>query len=103
MGVITLQSFLIVSLILFLTGLYTIVSRKNIIGILMGIELILNSSALNFASFSRFSGGGLEGQVFSIFIIVLAAAEAAVALALLLAVFRRQRDIDADRLNILKG
>jgi NADH-quinone oxidoreductase subunit K len=103
MGIITLQSFLIVSLILFLTGLYTIVSRKNIIGIFMGIELILNSSALNFASYSRFSKGGLEGQVFSIFIIVLAAAEAAVALALLLAIFKRQRDINADKLNILKG
>ncbi len=103
MSIISLHSFLVVSLILFLTGLFTAVSRKNIIGIFMGIELILNSAALNFAAFSRFSAHNLEGQLFSVFIIVLAAAEAAIALALLLAVYKRYSDIDADKLNKLRG
>ena len=103
MNIISLHSFLVVSLVLFLTGLFTAVSRKNIIGILMGIELILNSAALNFAAFSRFSAHNPEGQLFSVFIIVLAAAEAAIALALLLAVFKRRGDIDADKLNKLRG
>jgi len=103
MNIISIHSFLGVSLILFLTGLFTAISRKNIIGIFMGIELILNSAALNFAAFSRFSAGNAEGQLFSIFIIVLAAAEAAIALALLLAVYKRRSDIDADKLNKLRG
>ncbi len=103
MGIITVQSYLIISLFLFLMGIFTTISRKNIIGIFMGIELILNSSALNFAAFSRFSAYNLEGQLFSIFIIVVAAAEAAIALALMLSIYRRFGDIDADKLDSLKG
>jgi len=103
MKLIGIESFLIIGLILFLAGLFTAISRKNIIGIFMGIELILNASALNFAAFSRFSARSLEGQLFSIFIIVLAAAEAAIALALLLAIYRRHGDIDAERLDRMKG
>ncbi len=103
MGIITIQSYLIISLFLFLMGIFTTISRKNIIGIFMGIELILNSSALNFAAFSRFSAHNLEGQLFSIFIIVVAAAETAIALALMLSIYRRFGDIDADKLDSLKG
>ncbi|PKL51925.1 MAG: NADH-quinone oxidoreductase subunit NuoK [Nitrospira bacterium HGW-Nitrospira-1] len=103
MNIIGIESYLIIGLVLFLIGLFTAISRKNIIGIFMGIELILNSSALNFAAFSRFSARSLEGQLFSIFIIVIAAAEAAIALALLLSIYRRFGDIDADKLDSMKG
>jgi NADH-quinone oxidoreductase subunit K len=103
MGIITIESYLIISLFLFLLGLFTAISRKNIISIFMGIELILNSSALNFAAFSRFSAHNLEGQLFSIFIIVVAAAEAAIALALMLSIYRWFGDINAEKLDSLKG
>lgn len=103
MNLISINSYLLIGMILFLTGLYTTISRKNILGIFMGLELILNAAALNFAAFSSFSAENLEGQIFSIFIIVLAAAEAAVALALLLALYSKYKDINADEINILKG
>ncbi|MBI4842791.1 MAG: NADH-quinone oxidoreductase subunit NuoK [Nitrospirae bacterium] len=102
MEIIGIQSYLIISLIMFSAGIFTTVSRQNIIGIFMGIELILNSAALNFAAFSRFSAINLEGQAFSIFIIVLAAAEAAIALALLLSIYRRHKEINAEHLNKLR-
>lgn len=97
-----ITTYIVISLILFLSGLLTAVSKKNIIGIFMGIELILNSAALNFAAFSRLTARNLEGQMVSVFVIVLAAAEAAIALALLLAIYKRYRDINADNLTTLK-
>ncbi|MDH4161763.1 MAG: NADH-quinone oxidoreductase subunit NuoK [Nitrospirota bacterium] len=97
-----ITSYIIISLILFLAGLLTVVSKKSIIGIFLGIELILNSAALNFAAFSRLTARNLEGQMVSMFVIVLAAAEAAIALALLLAIYKRYRDINADNLTTLK-
>lgn len=99
---IVIQSYLIISFILFISGFITVASKRNIIGIFMGIELILNSAAINFAAFSRLTAGKLEGQMVSLFIIVLAAAEAAIALALLLAVYKRYRDINADSLTTLR-
>jgi NADH-quinone oxidoreductase subunit K len=103
MDIININSYMIISLVLFLSGLFTTIARKNIIGIIIGIELILNSAALNFAAFSKLSASNLEGQLFSIFIIVIAAAEAAIALALLLSIFRRYGDINADKLDRLRG
>lgn len=103
MDIININSYLIISLILFLFGLFTTITRRNIIGIILGIELILNSAALNFAAFSKFSASNLEGQLFSIFIIVIAAAEAAIALALMLSIFMRHGDINADKLDRLRG
>ena len=97
-----ITSYLIISFILFLAGVLTVASKRNIIGIFMGIELILNSAALNFAAFSKLTAQNLEGQIVSLFVIVLAAAEAAIALALLLAVYKRYRDISADNLTTLK-
>ncbi len=97
-----ITSYLVISFILFLAGVLTVASKRNIIGIFMGIELILNSGALNFAAFSRLTAANLEGQIVSLFVIVLAAAEAAIALALLLAVYKRYRDINADHLTTLK-
>jgi NADH-quinone oxidoreductase subunit K len=70
---------------------------------MIGIELLLNAAGLNLVAFSRFGGGGLEGSTFTVFIIVLAAAEAVVGLALVLAIHRRLRTIDVDRADELKG
>ncbi len=81
-----LSGYLIVSAILFALGLVCTVARRNVIYVLMGIELILNAANLNLVAFARFQGG-LDGQMFAIFSIILAAAEAAVALAIVLNVF----------------
>ena len=79
----SLQSYLVIAAILFSMGIYGVITRKNAVAILMGIELILNSANINFIAFNRFGGmKNLDGHVFSIFVIVLAAAEAAVALAI---------------------
>ncbi|TFG89502.1 MAG: NADH-quinone oxidoreductase subunit NuoK, partial [Gemmatimonadales bacterium] len=75
-----LPHFLIVAGLLFAAGVYTVLSRSNAIGILMGVELILNAAGLNFVAFNHFTTAGVEGSLFTVFIIVLAAAEAAVAL-----------------------
>lgn len=97
-----LSSYLSISFFMFAAGLFAAASKRNVIGIFMGIELILNAAALNFAAMSRLAAGTLDGQVVSLFIIVLAAAEAAIAMALMLAVYKRYRDINADNLESLK-
>ncbi len=98
-----LHHYLIVSALLFAVGLFTVATRRNAVAILMGIELILNSASLNFVAFSHFVHGAIAGQVFSIFIIVLAAAEAAIALAIVLAIFRHFRTIDSADTSTLQG
>jgi NADH-quinone oxidoreductase subunit K len=97
-----LFNYLLLAGILFALGVFAMISRRNAVGILMGVELILNASGINFVAFSRFNGHHLEGQVFALFIIVLAAAEAAVALALVLAVFQTHRSIDLDQVDEMK-
>lgn len=97
-----LTHFLVVSAGLFALGIYTVMSRRNAIAILMGVELILNSAALNFAAFNRFTDGGIEGGMFSIFVIVIAAAEAAVAMAIVLAIYQNLRGIGADEMDSLQ-
>jgi NADH-quinone oxidoreductase subunit K len=100
----SLQSYLIISSILFSIGLYGIMTRKNAIAILMGIELILNSANLNFIAFNRFNGiVSLDGHVFTIFVIVLAAAEAAVALAIVINLFKHVGSVEVDKANRMKG
>ena len=100
----TLNSYLIIAAILFSLGLYGVITRKNAVAILMGIELILNSANINFIAFNRFGGmDSLDGQVFSIFVIVLAAAEAAVALAIVINLFKNIGTVDVDSADILKG
>ncbi len=99
-----LLNYLILSGVLFACGLFAMISRKNAVGILMGVELILNAAGINFVAFSRFghekvAGHQLDGQIFTLFIIVLAAAEAAVALALVLAVFQTHRTISLDEVD----
>ncbi len=97
-----LHHFLIVSAVLFSLGIYAVVTRKNAIMVLMGIELILNSANINFIAFSRFGNFGLGGQIMALFIIILAAAEAAIALAIVLNVYKTFANVDIDEINKLK-
>lgn len=97
-----LGHYLVVSALLFTLGLFTIATRRNAVAVLMGVELLLNAAALDFVAFARYADGGVGGQVVAVFIIVVAAAEAAIALAIVLAVFRRFRTIDAHDLSTLR-
>ena len=101
---IDLEQVLIVGALLFSIGLYVALSRRNAVGVLMGIELMLNSVNLNLVGFARFveSPRPIDGQVFAVFVITVAAAEAAVALALAVSVYRLRQSIDVDRLDTLK-
>ncbi|MEO7216231.1 NADH-quinone oxidoreductase subunit NuoK [Mucilaginibacter sp.] len=99
---ITLQDFMLVSALLFCIGLFIVVSKKNAIQILIGIELMLNAAILNLVAFGRYDRINNGGQMFALFAIVLAAATTAVALAIILNVYRRYKTIDADKINRLK-
>lgn len=104
-----LNAYLGLSAIFFAFGIVTVLSRRNTIGIFMGVELILNAAALNFAAFQalRKTGTGVaewpHGHLFALFIIILAAIEAAVALAIVLRIFAVKQSIDPDRAVELKG
>jgi NADH-quinone oxidoreductase subunit K len=98
-----LVHYLTVGAVLFGLGMFTVMTRKNAVGILLGVELILNAAALNFVAFEHFIAGGVAGQVFTVFIIILAASEAAIGLAIVLQVFRGYRSIQADRLTDLRN
>lgn len=99
-----IQSYLVVASILFSLGVFAVITRRNAIAILMGIELILNAANINFIAFNRFGGmERLDGHVFSIFVIVLAAAEAAVALAIIINLFKNIGTVDVDQARELKG
>jgi NADH-quinone oxidoreductase subunit K len=101
----TLNHFLVLGLILFLLGGYCVLSRRNAIGILLGIELILNAANINYIAFSFYGGGGMkyDGQVFAIFVIMLAAAEAVIGLAIILAIYQNLRTIDVSATETLSG
>ena len=99
---VTLTHFLVVSSILFCLGIYGIVTRKNAVMVLMGIELMLNASNINFIAFSRFGNFGLQGQLIALFVIVLAAAEAAVALAIVLNVYKTFVNVNVDEIDSLR-
>ncbi len=101
--IVPLQHILIFSSLLFATGLYGALTRRNIIGILISIELILNSVNVNLIAFSRSTSIAPEtGQVFAMFIIAMAAAAAAVGLAIVLALFRVRKTIFSDEINLMK-
>jgi len=100
---ITLQHFLILSLIVFALGMYCVLTRRNAIGILMGLELILNSANINYLAFAYYGGGKYDGQIFAIFVIMLAAAEAVVGLAIVLAIYQNFRTIDVGAIETLNG
>ncbi len=97
-----LTHFLILSAILFSLGIYAIVVRKNAIMVMMGIELVLNSANINFIAFAHFGNYGISGQIVSLVVIILAAAEAAVALAIVLNLFKTYSHINVDEVNKLK-
>jgi NADH-quinone oxidoreductase subunit K len=97
-----LTHFLILSGLLFSMGVYAVLTRRNAIMVLMGIELILNAANINFIAFSRYSSGTLDGQVIAIFVIILAAAEAAIALAIVLNIYQNFNTVNVDDLNRLR-
>lgn len=98
-----LEHYLFTSLVVFLCGLFTVLTRRNAIGVLMGVELILNAANINYIAFARFNGNAVDGQVFSIFIIMLAAAEAAIGLAIVLGIYRKFETIDVEATDALRG
>lgn len=98
-----LEQFLVVSAILFSLGLYGVITRKNAIMVLMGIELILNAANINFVAFARFGIVNLSGQVVAVFVIILAAAEAAVLLAIVLNIFQQMNTVNVDEVDKLKN
>jgi NADH:ubiquinone oxidoreductase subunit K len=97
-----LNDFMIVSVVLFCIGLFIIVSKKNAIQILIGIELMLNAAILNLVAFGKYDRINNGGQMFALFAIVLAAATTAVALAIILNVYRQYKTINPDKVNKLK-
>ena len=97
-----LVHYLFIGAILFALGLFSVVTRRNAIMVLMGIELILNSANINFIAFSRFGGMNLDGQAIAVFVIILAAAEAAVALAIVLNIYHRWNTVNIDDVDKLK-
>ncbi len=97
-----LTEYLALSAILFSLGLYAIITRRNAIMVLMGIELVLNSANINFIAFSKFGGLDLDGQVAAVFVIMLAAAEAAIALAIILNIYQNYKSVNVDEIDSLK-
>ena len=97
-----LNQFLMVAAALFCIGVYGVIARKNGVLVLMSIELILNAVNINLVAFSAMSGA-ISGQVFALFIIAVAAAEVGVGLAIVLAIFRNNRSVDLDELDLMKG
>ena len=98
----SLTHYLFVSVVLFSLGLFVVITRRNGVAVLMGIELILNAANLNFLAFARFGGMNMAGHVYALFVIVLAAAEAAVALAIIINIFNNYNTINVDEVSGLK-
>lgn len=100
---ISLASYLIISLFLFVAGITVMIARKNLVAILLGVELVLNAAALNFVAYSRYLANNLDGHIFSLFIIVIAAAEAAVGLAIVIRFFQIKETIHVDEATQLRN
>jgi NADH-quinone oxidoreductase subunit K len=98
----SLQAYILVAILLFVIGLATVLSRRSLLIQFMGIELMLNASNLALLAFARWRGGDVQGTVFYLFIIAVAASEAAVGLALVVALFRHRRSTDSDRADSLQ-
>jgi len=95
------QQLLVLSLVLLAIGMTGVLLRRNVIIILMSIELILNAANINFVAFSRY-WNNLVGQIFSVFNITIAAAEVAVGLAIVIALFRNRDTVNVDEMNLMK-
>ena len=104
-----IMQFVVLSVVVFAAGICTLLTKRNAIGILIGIELIMNAAGINFVAYNRYVWGGgeagslIDGQIFTIFIIVLAAAEAAIALAIFLNFYNTFSSIDVERADEMKG
>ncbi len=104
MATIGLTHYLVVAAVLLVTGIFTMATKRNAIGILLGVELVLNSSALNLVAFDRYLGPGrIDGQILALFIIVLAAAEAALAVGICINVYKNLSTVDVDAATRLQG
>jgi NADH-quinone oxidoreductase subunit K len=101
-----LTHYLVLATLLFVMGIFVMVTKRNAIGVLIGIEMVLNGASLNLVAFNRYTLGGLphvDGQVGSLFIIVLAAAEAALAVAICMNFYKNLSTVDVDRGDELAG
>jgi NADH-quinone oxidoreductase subunit K len=99
----SLQAYLLVGAAMFVAGLLCMVTKRNAIGVLMGVELLLTAANVNLLAFSRYGRLGIDGHIFALFVIVLAAGEAALALAIALNFYNNFSTIDVDRAENLKG
>ena len=100
---IPMMYYIVLSLVMFFAGVYGFITRKNMLMMLISIELMLNAVDINFAVFNRFLfPGQMEGMIFSIFAIAIAAAETAIAIAIIINIYRHIRNIDADNLDDMK-
>jgi NADH-quinone oxidoreductase subunit K len=104
MFTVTLQHYLALGAVVFCLGVLTMMVKRNAIGVLIGVELLLNAANINLVAFNRYAApGALDGQVTAIFVIVLAAAEAAVAIAILVNFYNNLITVDVDQGDRLKG
>ena len=99
----SLTNYLLIGAVMFVCGVVCMATKRNGIAVLMGVELVLNGANVNFVAFARYTTLGLDGQIISLFVIVLAAAEAAVALAIALNFYNNHQTIDVDRGDQLRG
>lgn len=100
---ITLNHYLALAAALFAVGLFGVMTRRNAIGMLMSVELMFNAVNINLVAFSRFREPGFaHGDLFAIFVIAAAAAESVLGLAIILAIYRRRRVVDADRMTLMR-
>jgi NADH-quinone oxidoreductase subunit K len=97
-----LHAYLALAALVFAIGLFGVLTRRNAVGILLGIELMLNAVNINLVAFSRFTGD-LGGVIFSLFTIAITVAEVALGLAIVIVIFRVRKTIEADRLDLLRG
>ncbi len=97
-----LSSYLVLAALVFSIGLFGVLTRRNAVGILLGIELMLNAVNINLVAFARYNGD-LTGLIFTLFTISITVAEVAVGLAIIIAIFRVRRTVEADRLDLLRG
>jgi NADH-quinone oxidoreductase subunit K len=98
----SLQAYLILAALVFAIGLFGVLTRRNAVGILLGIELMLNAVNVNLVAFARFRAD-LAGVIFTLFTIAITVAEVAVGLAIVIVIFRVRRTIEADHLDLLRG
>jgi NADH:ubiquinone oxidoreductase subunit K len=97
-----LNEFLLLGAVLFCIGVYGVLARRNGVAVLMSIELILNAVSINLIAFGALQGN-VNGQVFALFVITIAAAEVGVGLAIVLLIYRNRRSVDLDEVDLMKG